>query len=127
MSSERFWVLLLTLTAFGAGVAAGVLLTLRRMPVPDTRPFAAYEARLTETFDLDERRVEYLRYILGSYHEEIEELKEQRVAELDDELVEIGRDHRTLIRTQVVPEHHRQQFDLWVDGLPVLSAGVKPR
>jgi hypothetical protein len=57
MSSERFWVLLLTLTAFGAGVAAGVLLTLRRMPVPDTRPFAAYEARLTETFDLDERRV----------------------------------------------------------------------
>jgi hypothetical protein len=126
MSSERFWVLVLALTTFGAGLAAGVLLTLRRMPADDTRPFAAYEARLTDAFDLDERRIENLRYILGSYHDEIEGLKEQRVAELDDELVEIGRDHRALIRTQVVPEHHRQEFDLWVDGLPVLSAGVKP-
>lgn len=126
MSSERFWVLVLAVTAFAAGLAAGVLVAVRRMPAADTRPFAAYEARMTDAFDLDEKRVANLRWILASYHDEIEALKERRVTELDHELVEIGRDHRALIRTQVVPEHHRQEFDLWAGGLPVLTAGVKP-
>jgi hypothetical protein len=124
MRSERFWVLVLAFTTFCVGLAAGVLLSFRRER--DERPFAAYEQRMVEAFDLDEERVRNLRWILRDYQEKIEVLKESNIAALDGELVKIGRDHRDLIRSKVVPEHHRQQFDLWVDGLPVLPASSRP-
>ncbi len=126
MKSERLWALVLALTAFCAGLAAGVLLSFGRQPVLAARPFAGYEARLTETFGLDEKRVENLRYILRDYEDQIDALKERNIDALDPELVRIGLDHRDLIRTWVVPERHRQQFDLWVGGLPVLSSGARP-
>lgn len=123
LSSERLWILVLAVTAFCAGTAAGVLLSFRRHPLQTPRPFAAYEARLTETFDLDDERVTNLRYILQDYEDQIEALKDRNIAALDPELVKIGLDHRELIRTWVVPAHHHQQFDLWVGGLPVLPRG----
>lgn len=126
LKSERFWVLVLALTTFAAGLAAGVLLSLRLRPAEDAGPFAAYEARMIEAFDLDEERVKNLRYILQDYQEQIDALKESNIAALDPRLVKIGRDHRELIRTWVVPEHHRQQFDLWVGGQPVLPSTPKP-
>jgi predicted nuclease with TOPRIM domain len=122
MKSERLWVLVLALTTFCAGLAAGVLLSFGRAPAQESRPFAGYESRLTEAFDLDEERVENLRYILEDYEDQIDALKERNIAALDPELVKIGLDHRELIRTWVVPEHHRQEFDLWVGGLPVLPS-----
>jgi len=132
MTSERFWVLVLAITTFGAGLAAGVLLaatgrvpSLRSEEV--ARPFGAYEQRMTEAFDLDEEQVRNLRWILRDYQEKIEVLKESNVAALDGELVKIGREHRELIRAKVVPEHHRQQFDLWVGGLPVLPSSSRPQ
>ena len=125
--SERLWVAVLTLTVFCAGLAAGVLLSFRRHPLQEARPFAGYEARLTETFDLDEERVTNLRYILQDYEDQIDALKERNIDALDPELVKIGLDHRELIRTWVVPAHHRQQFDLWVGGLPVLPRSNAPQ
>jgi hypothetical protein len=116
MHSERLWVLVLGLTLFGAGFAAGMLVTLRR--TPEARPFAAYETQMTEAFDLDEERVRNLRYILQHYQEEVEALKERNLAALDPELVKIGLEHRALVRERVVPEHYLQQFDLWTAGLP---------
>ena len=127
MSSERFWVLLLALTAFCAGLAAGVLLSFRRVSAADGRAFALYESQMTEAFDLDEERVENLRYILQDYQEEIDALKERNIASLDPELVKIGREHRDLIRTWVVPAHQHQEFDLWVGGLPALSPSNRPQ
>jgi hypothetical protein len=126
MKSERFWVLVLALTAFCAGLAGGVLLALQRHPVQESGPFAAYEAQMIAAFDLDEERVENLRWILQDYQERIDELKERNLARLDPDLVKLGRDHRELVRTWVVPEHHRQEFDLWVGGLPVLPSEAKP-
>jgi hypothetical protein len=120
MRSERLWVLVLACTTFCAGLAAGVLFSFRGAAPPP--PFGDYEERLTEAFDLDEERVRTLRWILNDYQEKIDVLKETNIAALDAELVKIGRDHRELVRTKVVPEHHRQQFDLWVGGLPVLPS-----
>jgi len=125
MRSERFWALVLAVTTFCAGLAAGVLLSFRRHP--EERPFGAYEQRMIEAFDLDEERVRNLRWILRDYQEKIETLKESNIAALDGELVKIGREHRELIRAKVVPEHHRQQFDLWVGGLPVLPSSSRPQ
>lgn len=125
MKSERFWALVLAFTTFCVGLAAGVLLSSRRDQ--EERPFGAYERRMTEAFDLDEERVRNLRWILRDYEEKIETLKENNIAALDADLVKIGRDHRELIRAKVVPEHHRQQFDLWAGGLPVLPASPRPQ
>lgn len=121
MRSERFWVVVLALTAFCAGLAGGVLLSFRRATGQEAGPFGAYEQRMIAAFDLDDERVNSLRYILRKYQEKIEALKESNIAALDDELVKIGRAHRELIRTWVVPEHERQEFDLWVGGLPALA------
>ena len=120
IGSERFWVLVLGLTLFGAGFAAGMLVQLRR--TPETRPFAAYEAEMTRAFGLDAERVRNLRYILQHYQDEIEALKERNLAALDPQLVKLGLDHRNLVREKVVPPHYLQQFDLWAGGLPALPA-----
>lgn len=126
MSSERLWVLVLALTAFCAGLAAGVLLSFRRVSAADGRAFSLYESQMIEAFDLDQERVKNLRYILQDYQEEIDALKVRNIASLDPELVKIGHEHRDLIRTWVVPAHFHQEFDLWVGGLPVLSS-AKPQ
>src|SRR5262249_10709890 len=126
MRSERLWVVVLAITAFCAGLAAGVLFSLEHGR-PE-RPFGAYEQRMIEAFDLDPEQVRNLRWILRDYEEKIEALKESNIAALDDDLVKIGREHRDYIREKVVPEHHRQEFDLWAEGLPVLpSPSSRPR
>ena len=127
MKSERLWAVILALTAFCVGLASGVLLSLRMGPVGDSRPFSQYETQMVEAFDLDAERVKNLRYILQDYEAQIEALKERNIASLDPELVKIGREHRELIRTWVVPPHYHQQFDQWVGGLPGLTSGTKPQ
>lgn len=127
MSSERFWVLVLALTVFCAGLATGLLLSFRSHPLQDTGRFGAYEARMTETFGLDEEQVRNLRWILQDYQEQIDGLKNENLAKLEPKLENIGRQHRDLIRTWVVPEHHRQEFDLWAGGLPALPTGAEPQ
>ena len=125
MNSERLWLALLVVVVFCAGIAAGLLLSFRLHPTHAADPFRAYEERMSETFDLDQGRRENLRWILDAYQEKVEALKERNLAGLDAELVQIGRDHRDLIRSKVVPERHLQEFDLWVGGLPVLTPSAK--
>jgi hypothetical protein len=117
MRSERFWVMVLAVTIFCAGFAGGVLFSLER-DRPES-PFGAYEQRMVEAFDLDPEQVRNLRWILRDYQEKIEALKESNIAALDGELVKIGRKHREYIRSKVIPEHHRQEFDLWAEALLV--------
>ena len=125
MNSERAWLGLLVLTVFAAGVAAGLLLSFRLRPVHAADPFHAYQERMVETFDLDEERQENLRWILHDYRAKVEALKERNLAALDGDLVQIGKDHRELIRSKVIPERHLREFDLWVGGLPVLAPSAK--
>jgi hypothetical protein len=125
VNSERTWLGILVVTVFAAGIATGLLLSFRLRPPQAADPFRAYQARMVETFDLDEERQENLRWILHDYQAKVEALKERNLAALDGELVKIGRDHRELIRSKVVPERHLREFDLWVGGLPVLAPGAK--
>jgi len=127
MRSELFWVIVFGVTTFCAGLAAGVLFSFQRHPARETGPFPAYEERMVETFDLDEEHVRNLRYILQDYQEKIDALKERNINELDPDLVKIGRDHRELVRTWVVPEHRRQEFDLWARGLPAIAPEDEPQ
>lgn len=125
MNSERTWLALLILTVFAAGAATGLLISFRVRPAHASDPFHAYQERMIATFDLDEERQENLRWILHHYQAKVDALKERNLAALDGELVQIGRDHRELIRSKVVPERHLREFDLWVGGLPVLAPGAK--
>jgi hypothetical protein len=120
MSSERFWILVLAVTTFSVGLASGLLLS-SRASTPEPGPFGSFEQRMTETFHLEPERVRNLRYVLQNYQAEIDALKERNIAVLDDELVRIGLRHRDLIRTWVIPERHRQEYDLWIGGLPAAT------
>jgi len=121
MNSERFWVLIFAATTFCAGLAAGVLLTPQFRSAHAERPFGAYETQMVAAFDLGEEQVKNLRWILQQYQEKLEALKERNLAVLDSDLVKIGQECRDKIADHVIPAYHRQQFDQWVKGQPVLS------
>ena len=116
MSSERLWVLILTLTSFCAGLAGGVVVSAGRIPSEELGQFAQYEARMIETFGLDEARQRDLRYILQTYEEEIDKLMDRNVQDLEPELMREGQRRHDLIREWVVPPHRRQEFDTWTLG-----------
>ena len=113
--SERFWILALAGTAFCAGLAAGVFFSIGRLPMPEPRPFQTFERRMVASFDLDEERQTYLRYILNRYDRRLEELKNRSVRNFEPELVKMGREHRDLIRTHVIPKQSLREYDLWSD------------
>jgi hypothetical protein len=120
MSSERFWVLMLALTSGLAGFAGGVLLSFWMHPraQPQANAFAAYEARMVETFDLDEERASLLHLALASYEKDVEALKARYLRELEPELAELGRTCRERIRDHVIPDDGRPEFDRLAAGLP---------
>jgi len=111
MSVERMWVTILALTSFLSGSAGGFLYALHVNPQERPGPFAAYEERLVQTFDLDEERALWLHGILGRYDEEIEVLKARHVRDLDPELVALGETCRKRIRSWVVPLDRQAEFD----------------
>ena len=128
MKSERFWVLILAVTVFCAGLAAGMLLSFRRQPAQSTGPFADYEARMIETFGLDEEHARNLRWILQDYQEKIDALKDENLVALYPRLERIGLQHRDLILEKVVPEHRRQEFKQWADdGVQLHSSSAEPQ
>ena len=119
MSSERTWILILSITCFFAGLAGGVVFAAGRFPAEEKGRFAQYEARMIEYFDLDEERQRHLRYILDSYGKEIERLKEHNLQELAERLQKEGRNRHNLIRDWVIPENRRTEFDRCSLGFPV--------
>ena len=121
MSIERLWVTILALTSFLAGSAGGLLYSLHLNPREQPGPFAAYEARMVETFELDDERALWLRGILDRYDEEIEELKARHARDLEPELVALGETCRKRIRSWVVPRERRAEFDRLAHGVGPLS------
>ncbi|MFT5290128.1 MAG: hypothetical protein ACI8QS_001968 [Planctomycetota bacterium] len=117
LRSERFWILLLALTAFLAGGAGGVVMGRQMAPTVEIGPFADFEALFTARFSLDEQEQRDLRYILGRYHAEVEALEAKQVALREDELAQIGATWRERIRTWVLSPEERDIFDQLVAGL----------
>jgi len=125
MNVERMWVAILALTSFLSGSAGGVLYSLHMNPQEQPGPFAAYEERLVQTFDLDEERASWLHGILERYDEEIEELKARHVRDLEPELVALGDTCRKRIRGWVVPPDRLAEFDRLAHGTAPLPSSTR--
>ncbi|MAB79374.1 MAG: hypothetical protein CMJ89_08470 [Planctomycetes bacterium] len=119
MSSERTWIIILSITCFFAGLAGGVVFAAGRFPQEELGPFAQYEKRMVDYFDLDEDRQRHLRYILEGFKEEIERLKEHNIHRLEDRLVNEGKKRHDLIGDWVIPENRREEFNRCSLGFPV--------
>jgi hypothetical protein len=121
----RAWIVLLALTAFGAGTGAGVLLSMRLHPRQvDSGPFEDYQRRFAAEFDLSAERTRLLGELLATYSAAIEALEQRQLArgmsELEDELEALGREYHGLIRDHVLPPDRRPEFDRRADFHPVL-------
>ena len=116
MTSLRFWILALVVVSFGAGVAAGALVSAGvNRAAPEPGPFAAFERDLGRTFGLSAERTRILHTVLLGYQREIEQMKDRSMADtmaaMEPELSERGRWYRDLIRDKVLPENRRAEFD----------------
>jgi len=132
MSSERFWILVLTATVFLAGIAGGFLLALERFPQDSSGPFAAYRDRLSDRYDLPSESRQRLTQILEVYDEEIERLKARQLEAFDGELVKAGQDCLARIREHILgpilsPEElARFSRECGMDSAPPSSSEVLP-
>lgn len=118
MTNLRLWVLLLTLTAFLAGVATGPWVT--RLVSPPVQaaaagPFDHYERALVERFHLTPERRAPLHAILEEYRRDLERIKDHHMADymssMEPDLSKLGRACRETIRDKVLPETQRAEFD----------------
>jgi hypothetical protein len=111
MSSTRLWILVLALTSFLAGSAAGLILGTRLAPPAAERgPFADYAALLVARYDLEPDRTLRLRAVLELYHRDLEELKARHVTEAEPDLIRLGEACRQRIRDYVLPPEHQAAF-----------------
>ena len=127
-SNTRLWTLLLVITTFLSGLAAGLLLAPRVLgPAEPPGPFAAYQAELVRAFDLRPKEARGLRAVLDNYHREIEQLKSRQLEPVQDELARLGLECRDRIRTHVLPPNRRGDFDLMSRAPEPQSPALIPR
>lgn len=124
MNDLRVWIVALALTAFGVGVAAGLLLAEKRNPRSlQPVPFSDYQQLLTSTFSLPPSRRQALAQVMGLYAREIETMRQRYLAkagsDMERELVDKGLRYRDLIRNHVLPPAQRERFDRLTEGVPV--------
>jgi len=112
MTSERFWILVLAVTSFFAGVAGGVLFAMDRFPRDAPGPFASYRERLVDEYELSAYDESRLRQVLDAYQEEIERLKSRQLQAFDEELARAGTECNGRIATYVIPEDRKHEFRL---------------
>lgn len=120
MTSLRLWILVLAVTAFAAGLGAGVLAgearAARRAPAARLgAPGADYMALLDEAFHLSPERADLCAQLLERYAEEVEEIRQralsQSIASVEGELARVGLRYRDAIRNHVLPPDQRPRFD----------------
>jgi len=132
MSSERFWVVILTAVTFLAGVAAGLLVADRVGPGPAAGPFAEsaarmeYVSRMVETFDLSPEETRDLRYLIDRYQRDIEDLEARHVRDMEPELVRLGEVCTERIKKYVLPEDRREEFDRLAAGYAPSPGAPRP-
>ena len=114
---RRWWVLCAVALFFLCGGSLGLLVGLRLNPPPrEPRPLADYEALLTREFELSDVRVEGLHAVLDRYHRDVEDAKSRHMAELRDEIAELGRTCSRRIRDKVLPPARRDDYDRLAAG-----------
>jgi hypothetical protein len=112
MSSTRFWIVLLAVTSFLAGMAGGVRAGIHVAPQAVERgPYDDYAAILVEANDIPPERERHLRAFLERYHRDLEDLKDRHVADAEPELNRLGEICRQRIRDYVLTETDRASFD----------------
>ncbi len=126
MSSERLWVVILALVAFLAGLAGGVLVAPRMIRPPDPGPFANFQARLSETFELSKENRAALRSVMEEYQRRLEKIEARFVSETAEERARLGIQCVTTIRKHVLPEEKQVEFDLMAEGRWPVAAATSP-
>jgi hypothetical protein len=116
VSGVRAWIVILSLVSAATGFAAGLLMyaALHR-PLADEGPFADYERRMAERFELGPERRRLFHTLLESYNKEREEIEERYIAEsmsaVEPEQRRVDAKYRYLIRNKVLPPERREEFD----------------
>jgi hypothetical protein len=118
VTNLRLWVVILTLTAFLAGIATGPWVSAWFMPPASAAtvgPFVEYERALCDRFEISAERRAPLRAILDEYGHDLERIKDRHMADymssMEPDLSKLGRAYREMIRDEVLPEHQRAEFD----------------
>jgi hypothetical protein len=116
MNNLRLWIGVLALVAFGAGVATGLLTSVRLNPRQvRPGPFADYQLLLQQTFDLSPARAQALSQVMGLYARDVESVRERYLAkagsDMQKELERYGLQYRDQIRNHVLPPDQRERFD----------------
>jgi hypothetical protein len=119
VNSLRLWISVLAGVCFLAGLAAGILLAPAILPERVPWPFAQYERRFAAEFDLDAQQARDLHYIMDRYHRDVEALQASQAEEIEPELVRLGEQCRSRIRSYVLEPEARGRFD-------ILCAGAAP-
>ena len=122
MSSTRFWALVLAAVSFLAGLAAGVLFAGTGEAQLPSGPFARYEQRLLDEYDLGPQRRRALRALLTQYGEDLERAQRRHLpvyqAAMEPDLTDLGVRYSALIRDKVLPPSQRQRYAQEAAGLP---------
>lgn len=116
MSGERLWITILALVSFLAGVPGGVLLAPRITEPPEPGPFAQYEARLVEEFDLEGWERAALHGVMLEYERRMEKIEARFLLATADERAELGLECLETIRRRVLPAEAVPRFDRMARG-----------
>jgi hypothetical protein len=123
VSSLKFWVLMLSLVSFGAGLAAGVFWTTQKLRIPEPPgPFDQYREQLIREFRIPEDRRKYLSQLLTAYERDIASIKalheSATMEQMEPELADRGRYYRDLIQNKLLQGPERERFQQLVTELP---------
>lgn len=119
MTNLRLWILLLALTAFGAGVGLGWAASNRTHAAAERArnpgPFDGFQRQFETVFRPSEERSRLLGELLANYQREIEVLEQAQLesarAALERELEKLALTYRDRIRNSVLPPDQRAEYD----------------
>jgi hypothetical protein len=125
MSNLRLWILLLSCTAFGAGLGVGWFASNRIRSNAEvgaeSGPFAGFQREFARTFKISKERERLLGELLESYQREMDGLEEAQLengrADLEKQLIKLGLTYQELIRNSVLPPDQRSEYDRLAFGL----------
>jgi len=126
MTGPRTWIAVLAGVSFLAGLAGGILVGPGLAPAQEvTRPFSDYERLLVDRFALEDDQVRALRAVLDRYHRDLQDLRADSSDETEVDRIRLGRLCRDRIKTYVLAEGVREEFDRLASGtLPSAPVGT---
>jgi hypothetical protein len=121
----RLWIVLLALSAFGAGIGVGWFGSSRNQAELEhnrsSGPFEAYRREFVATFKPSPERARLLGELLAHYQREIEVQEQVQLdrgrEELERELGKLALTYRERIRNSVLPPDQRGEYDRLAAGM----------